>query len=655
MVLRWAPSKPGGWSIANELGYIVERIHVNDDGTFDPGGFERLTPLPLKPWTLEEWKRRSDPDNHFAAVAAQALYGTAFHPTPVEDGTVQALRNAADEFSNRHSFALFCADNNFLAAAGLALRFVDHNAREGDKYVYRVFVGGTNRTYSFDTAYAVIRMESEDPPPRVQLSADGLDGRIVLRWKDLVARTYSGYYVYRSDDGGKSYRALNTTPLVATVPEEFKGRPEPRYTDTTIVNYRKYRYQIRGVTPFAELGPPAEVDVSARDRTPPPPPVVGKPTQRGRASIELQWEVPATSGDLHGFVIARSASSLGGFHELVKAPLPSESRTYLDTSATDKEPYYIVGSVDTAGNVAQSLPVFGTLVDSLPPAAPTGLTGAIDSNGVVRLCWRSGREHDIIGYRVFRSNAVVHEFAQLTRAPITDTTYVDSVATNTLSSAVYYRLVAVDTRYNHSDFSPILVLRRRDRVPPEAPAFKDVAVTDTSVHLNWFPSPSNDVKAQVLYRRGHNEKAWVALVSTLPAAREYVDRAVVPRTTYEYMVVAVDSSGLRSVPAMPMLARPYDTGVRARVDSIIARFDAQKKSVLLSWTYPLQPKETFHFALYRAAGSGDLMLYRAIDGKARSFEDGAILAGVSYRYALRVITSVGAESILSSIIPVRTR
>ncbi len=655
VVLRWASSKPGGWSIANDLGYVVERIRLNADGTFDPGGFERLTPLPLKPWALVEWKRRSTSDNHFAAIAAQALYGKSFLPKSVEHGELTALRNAADELSNRHSFALLCADNSPLAATGLALRFVDNNVHDGEKYVYRVFVGGADRTYSFDTAFAVVRIESQDLPPRVQLSAEGLDGRIVLRWKEFVAHTYSGYYVYRSDDGGKSYLKMNNTPLVAAVPEEFTGRPEPRYTDTAIVNYRKYHYQVRGVTPFAELGPPADMEVWGRDRTPPPPPRVGKPIQRGRTKIELQWEVTKPGGDLHGFVVARSASSLGGFHELMKTPLPSQSRTFLDTNATGTEPYYIVGAVDTAGNVALSLPVFGTIVDSLPPAAPTGLLGTIDSNGVVRLRWRLGREHDIIGYRVFRSNDAAHEFAQLTPAPIKDTTYIDSITKNTLSSAVYYRVVAVDNRYNHSDFSSILVLHRRDWIPPEAPVFKDVAVSDTSVHLIWIPSPSKDVKSQLLYRRRQGEKQWLTLASTLPAAWEYVDRAVVPRITYEYMLVAIDSSGLRSVPAMPIQARPYDTGVRASVDTVRARYDPQKKSVFLSWKYASPPKEKFHFALYRAANRGNLTLFRAVDGAAQSCTDTAILPNVSYRYAVRVITSVGGESLLSPVTQVNVK
>lgn len=428
VVLRWAPSKPGGWSIANDLGYVVERIRVNTDGSFDPVMFERLTAVPLKPWPLEVWKQRVTSDNHFAAIAAQALYGKAFVPKSTGKGELQGLRNAADEFSNRYSFALLCADNDAAVATGLGLRLVDRNVHAGTKYVYRVFVGGIDPTYAFDTAYAVVRIETAELSPRVHLVGEGLDGRILLRWEEPIGRPYSGYYISRSVDNGKSYHKVNSTPLVTTVPEGSTASPEPRYTDTTIVNYRHYRYQVRGVTPFAELGPPAEVEIWGRDKTPPAPPQVRKPLQRGRNIIEVRWDAPHVSGDLQGFVVARSASSLGGFRELVKKALPSNARSFLDINATDAEPYYIVGAVDTAGNVAVSLPVFAAVVDSLPPAPPAGLAGAIDSNGVVRLRWRLGSELDIVGYRVFRSNSPLHEFAQVTSRPLKDTTSLNTGA-----------------------------------------------------------------------------------------------------------------------------------------------------------------------------------------------------------------------------------
>jgi hypothetical protein len=79
VVLRWAPSSPPSWKVYNRIGYIVERA-VIDTTESGPLRYERLTPEPLRPWSLEEWKRRSRPEQTFAAIAVQCLYGRALHP-----------------------------------------------------------------------------------------------------------------------------------------------------------------------------------------------------------------------------------------------------------------------------------------------------------------------------------------------------------------------------------------------------------------------------------------------------------------------------------------------------------------------------------------------------------------------------------------------
>ena len=129
LVLRWAPSTAGAWLVGNRAGYIVERIGVGRDGSVPQKTYERLTPVPLVPWSLDEWKARSAPTDTFSAVAAQALYGAAFVPHALEQGDVGALKNAADELSNRYSFALFAADNDAAAAYGLALRVLRDDER----------------------------------------------------------------------------------------------------------------------------------------------------------------------------------------------------------------------------------------------------------------------------------------------------------------------------------------------------------------------------------------------------------------------------------------------------------------------------------------------------------------------------------------------
>jgi uncharacterized protein len=647
VVLRWAPSTPGGWSTANRIGYIIERVRVVSNGSFDRNAYERLTPEPLHPWSLAEWRSRSNPDNHFAAIAAQALYGRSFVPRPMEEENINILRNAADEFRNRYSFSLFAADNDAHTAEGLALRHVDRNVSAGEKYIYRIFLAEQDSFYHVDTAYAVVDVDQYQPsPPPYNLTAEGLDGVIVLRWEDIPGGYYSGYFIYRSEDYGITFTQLNRMPFITATPDGALNDAHPRYDDTTVVNYKRYRYTVRGVTPFAELSLPAEVEAYSRDLTPPPAPVVENPEQTGPHHIQLTWDMRETSGDLSGFVIARSSNSLGGYQPLFVGSLPPYTRTFVDTTATSGEPYYIIGAVDTAGNVAPSLPVYGELINETPPSIPTGFTGRIDTNGVVHLRWDIGPEEDLMGYRILWANDPDHEFTQRTNIVVRDTMYTDTINVNTLTRNIYYRLVAVNNRYNHSDPSPVLTLRRSDIIPPEPSVFTDVFVTDSSVVLMWNPSTSDDVMWQVIYRReeGAPESELTRIAFGL---NRYTDTDVRQNMFYTYSIVVLDSSGLRSERALPVRARPYDTGVRPSVERVRVRFDERDNAVVLEWDYTPVKQEEYFYIIYRAAPEYELRQYRSVESGNRIYRDGALVGSGEYTYAVQVVTRTGASSELS--------
>ncbi len=653
VVLRWAPNKPGGWLVGNRLGYHVERVRMNRDGSFNRSGYERLTSVPMKPWTQEQWLQRAPRDNKFAPIALQALYGKAFIPRPTGEEQMSALRNAADELSNRYGFSLLAADNDALAANGLALRLVDSNVKDGDRFIYRVFVAGVDSTYALDTAYAVVEVRPfQSLPAPQQFSAEGQDGQVALRWADPPGSGFSGYFVFRSEDKGKTYKKLNDFPFVNVTPEQAKGQGVPRFLDTAVVNYKIYRYALRGVTPFGELSSPAELETYGRDLRGPGSPEAQNPTQLDARRVRIQWEIKNPDPDLAGFVIGKSNSSMGGYRELLKRPLPPAAREYVDSTANEEEAYYIVGAIDTAGNVSPSLPVYAAIIDSLPPGIPRGLRGTIDTLGIVRLKWNFGPEPDILGYRVLRANDPTHEFAQRTGVPWKDTTFVDTVNINTLTRYVYYRIAAVDKRYNHSEFSPMLALKRPDRIAPEPPVFLDTFVTDSLVQLTWAPSTSEDIKTQVLYRKEASDKQWKPLVNLKPADRTHIDRAVVQSTMYQYQIEAVDSAGHHSGFAMPVQARPYDPGTRPAVDSLRATYSQKAGSISLRWVYKNPPKEKYWFVVYRGTGEYSLAQYRSIESRFTAFEDKSLSGKGSYRYAVKVMTSKGGESKLSATVTV---
>ena len=319
----------------------------------------------------------------------------------------------------------------------------------------------------------------------------------------------------------------------------------------------------------------------------------------------------------------------------------------MDTAATPFEPYYVVASVDTAGNYIQSLPVYSELIDTVPPAMPVGLTGTIDSTGVVRLRWKRGKEPNLLGYRIYWANDPSHEFTVRNPQPQRDTTFVDTVSVMTLTRHVYYKVAAVNDRYNYSRLTPVLGLLRPDRIPPSSPVFRNVTVSDTTVALTWAASASKDVRAQILSRRTAGQPRWNTLASLDPQKEVYVDRAVTKRTVYEYQLVAIDSAGLSSEPSAPVSGRPYDTGVRPGVTDLKATYDPTTGTVQLRWSYQPLQGESFWFVIYRGYNGAAPSQIRSAEATARTFDDRELPGKGAYTYAVKVLTSTGGASRLS--------
>ena len=676
IVVRWAPNTALGWLAGNRLGYIVERVTMLKDPKEARATFHQLSSLPIRPWTLEEWKKRISRDDRYEAVAVQALYGRSFVPRTVQ-GPAAALKDAADELTNRFGFSLFAADVDPRAANGLGLRIVDRDIKSGETYSYRIRLAGRDSLVHLDTAFAVASaspfVRPQAPP---ELASEPGEHAVTLRWKNPAGfhGAFTAFNIYRSADNGRPYAKLNDLPFLTATGEKRTIDGGQVFTDTSAVDYVRYRYRVEGITPFADASEPAEVDGMAIDLTPPPPPKIKKPTQMGLQIVRIDWDMPVTTPDLAGFVVSRSSFALKDYHllfrrgarmpspgkgaaeetrELMTLILPTSARSFVDSTATTREPYYVVGAIDTAGNLSQSLPAYSETIDTTRPAMPRGLAGSISKNGVVHLHWNLGPERNIIGYRVMWANEPTHEFSQRINEPVPDTAFVDSVNIQTLSHFVYYRIAAITDRYISSPLSTILALRRPDVVAPASPVFLDVHVTDSSVRLHWTASPSDDVAKQVLSRRLQGKNEWQLLRTLERTQTQFLDTTVTQNVMYEYQLEAVDSSGLHSAPSLAVQGRPFDTGIRAPVTDLTARYDSTANVVRLNWKHASGRKERYWFVIYRAEYQGIVTEYASVEGSAREYQDRRVQKSMSYHYAIRVKAEGGAESPLSTIAEIR--
>lgn len=645
VVLRWAPETPGAWREVNKAGFIISRTVLNDDGSFDPATFLNLTADPIKPWPLERWAiiaGQNSTDN-FAKIAAQTLYGKALVPT---NGFIAK----ADEFATRFSFAMLAADMSPNAARAMGLRFADKNIQKGTSYVYRVVSNVDVKKYQVDAGVIIVHTKEPQPMPQVVVDhSKARDNVIELYWKrDLHDPFFSAYYIERSDDHGKSYKRLNASPFVHAVSEKTPVSAEYMvYTDSVKTNYKDFSYRVVGITPYGELAPASTpVTATGRDRTPPATPMHVKTKHMGGSRIKISWEYPKQSKDIKGFLIGRGNNPAKEFIPLTTDPLPPKTREFIDDKAdVMASNYYIVAVVDTAGNASVSLAQYAMVIDSLPPAPPTKLTGVIDSTGIVKITWKRGPEKDIKGYLVFFANHADHEFSQLTHGPLADTVYRDTIAIKTLTKKIYYRVVAIDYNSNYSKFSEILELKRPDVVPPSGAVMDHYKITARGIEFHWVASTSEDLAKTVLYRLDDKSKNWEP-IATFPATdkkQSYTDTTSLQAgKIYSYSLMCFDDAGLHSVRSIPVKLKFPDLKNYQPVNVIAAKPVTNEKNILITWNYPV--KGEYRFILYRAVNGSAFDSYKSLNSSVSVFKDEEVKTGNSYEYSIGVIFKNGKKS-----------
>lgn len=648
--LRWAPDAAGGWLNANQLGYTVERLDlgaIGDTSLRESSAFTPLTAAPLKPLGQQGWKdlHARLPDDLYVMVAGEMIH-TALLPQNMGPGKDMFV--ASSRLKERFGFALVAADLSWPAAEASALGIVDRNVVPGRQYMYRVKVNGTSAAYPIEAGVALVSTAKADAIKRPIITrVQEQDSLILLSWPRAPHEEhFTAYDVERSADNGASWRKVNPRPYVSFTNPDLPSTAEVIvYTDTVGATKTQFAYRIIGLTAFGTRSEPsAAVTARWRDRTPPPSPSSVQAKEK-KGAIEITWSYPAGVGDLKGFHIMRGGTTASDEKRLTTELLPITARSFTDRSPELlKHNYYLVVAMDTAGNPGLSMTAMGSVVDSIPPARPYGLEGKVDTNGVVTLKWRLGKEPDLYGYHVFWRNQRDHVGARLTGTALRDTVFVDTISMRTLTEKVYYEVMAVDLNRNGSPHSEMIELKRPDLRPPTAPVFSNYRVNDKGIRIEWAPSSSEDVLRHVVLRRLVNETAWDTLARIPTAQRVYhfEDKDTGKPAYYEYNVLAFDDAGWSTAAPRTVKLRMNSKAELPKVESLTAKADAEKKLIDLSWTYA--PREGVKFILFKRVDAGPWQQVKLLTGDTRTFKDRLVKVGPEYTYFIQAVTTKGRDS-----------
>ena len=268
---------------------------------------------------------------------------------------------------------------------------------------------------------------------------------------------------------------------------------------------------------------------------------------------------------------------------------------------------------------------------------------SVDTTGRLVLAWKPNTEPDIYGYRVYRANDAGDEYSQITVAPVQDTMFIDTINLKTLTPDIYYQLMAIDKRQNHSQFSEPLKVERPDIVPPAPPVVTGIRSTPSGVEISWIASTSPDVAKHRLLRKEKSEGSSMVIfeISISDSTRTLTDTTAQTGIAYHYNLVAIDKSGNISTPSAEMAGEKIPVSAASGLGDLRAKADRKGFLIELSWKAP--EKKVTKYIIYRKTGdNGRLAVYTAITGEKPEYRDTRVKADTNFTYMVRAVLDDGS-------------
>ncbi|WP_298778363.1 hypothetical protein [uncultured Polaribacter sp.] len=669
IMLRWAVTNAKAWRKLNTYGYNVKRYTISRNKKTLPQPVEKSIGV-FKPKPLEEWMLLIEENNN-AAIMAQSLYGDSFDVEGVDE--LSAIINLAEEQEQRFTWGLYAADQDYTTAQMAGLGFIDDTVLASEKYVYKIASLVPESELKIEDGGVFIGLQDYEALPKpLDLAGVFLDSKTMLSWNYAIHnKTYNSYFIERSEDG-TNFNRLNDLPLTS-LNNSNKTDPKRMFYIDSISNGKKYHYRILGKTPFGELSPVSETVSGKGEKILAYVPRITTKNYLDDKSIILEWEF-LEEGNQHikEFQLNRSDKANGKYKVILKN-IPPEARK-IQYDSLQPTNYMTITAIGKNGSSRTSFPALIQPVDSVPPVKPIGFKGEIDSLGIVTLKWDANKEEDMLGYRVFRGNNKTEEYSQITVSPHRGEVYYDSISVKNLNSKVYYKLIAVDMRFNMSEPSEILEVKKPDFIKPTQPVFKSYTINKGNVNFTWANSSSEDVVKHEIYRKEKDSLDWKlvytvdskqlavgskqnSVSSTQPTTSlpteelptellpttNWTDESVEETKQYSYTIIAIDDSELESDPAPPLTVVIPKTSMLPSVEGLDAYIDKKNGYIELYWkTY--KEDNVAHLSIYKGINNKPVSLLRNVLPITKRIVDDKVKPNNEYVYMIRAIFKDGSAS-----------
>jgi len=275
-------------------------------------------------------------------------------------------------------------------------------------------------------------------------------------------------------------------------------------------------------------------------------------------NVTLTWTKPPknTDGsplkDLASFKLYRNSILIATINaERPENALVEGNRYVFQDQALKYEHRYFYQLISLNKRGLESPPSNKAIIEvTVPPVAPTNLR-AEAGEGIVTLSWEAPKVKadgtaltELKGYNIYRGeHPGTYNLRPINPELIRETRYLDLGLSN--DKTYYYMVRAVDREgppLHEGLDSQEVSATPLDMTPPAPPRGLKAVVGEKAVHLIWDPNPEGDLLGYYVYRslipgRGYHRLTPVPLPKVT-----FTDDDVRPKTTYYYVITAVDAS-----------------------------------------------------------------------------------------------------------------
>lgn len=561
------PTDPEAWVITAKAKYYEGRVYLR----WEPKNFATLTAalnstFRIKRWTskengnelppahaqttVQEWTVRIGSQQTLQGIGADAteiarmaLYEPLqFQVTGLDDDPVKKAYKESTIPEERLEYIQLAANQAFEYAEAIGLGYIDHNVIPNHEYNYVISIDGTplNRM-----TYGKVTITTEDVAETAitDLTTEGGDLSVLLKWTKPEKGSYSAYNIYRTIALANNFEKINQVPYIYA---ESERENFIQFQDKLPNNTTEYQYYVVGIDDFGMeslpsptkrgKGKPKPIDVS---------PFITQAIETREGKFEIKWNFPTGLNYAISSFEIRSATERDGNYVLIQT-VDFISRSYIDMFPKPTN-YYVVVAKDKNGYDIISTPKLAQLKDEIPPVQVTQVEGVVSEDGSAFMKWKANTELDLLGYQVLVSNRKDEGYVVVTESWLTSNEFYYYFNVATLSEEVWVQIGAIDYHHNRSVLSVPYRLRLPDLIAPTAPVLKKVEPVTKGILITWNKSQSKDVQKHKVQRRMiHEEDAeWETLkefptIVNFEADTVYIDTISECRVEYDYRVTAED-------------------------------------------------------------------------------------------------------------------